>query len=578
MAIPAAYDGLFSHAGSLFWIQSSGAGDQLVKWTARDGVAFAAPQGFAVGNDTHAYGGGSVAVSADGVWGISSRDGRIHRLSPAEATPLTEASADRFGDLVVSGEAVLALCETTSGDRLVEVDTSTGHVRELWKSSSFLASPQPRNGYLAWLSWDADQMPWDSTELWVAQYGSHPGSSLGTPVLVAGGLSESVVEPQWGPDGDLYFVSDRTGWLNLYRWDGDRTSAVAPMAADCAAAPWELGYRSYAFLEDGAVAVRVRQDLQDRLVLIHEDGRSDNVDLPYTAIKPYLCSVNNTIAMIAATPTTAPSVVLVERDGSYSVIAGQEPPQNKSDQPERLSVAGIDFLLHPPADAAGTWKAPIIVRAHPGPTDEISLRRDPQTDFFTRHGFAVADVDYRGSTGHGRKFRRSLYGRWGTYDVADCVTVARHLIAVGLTSATEIFICGSSAGGYTALRAATSSGPFRAAAARSPIIDPRTWEATVPRFQRAHASALADGAIAVSAVDIERPALLVHGLHDPITPAQDTLELAARLDAQGADHELLILNTSSHTLSAPDLTAKVLDAELSFFRRMLGQSESAKRT
>jgi dipeptidyl aminopeptidase/acylaminoacyl peptidase len=577
VAIPTAFDGLTSHADTLFWVQSSEDGDQLVKWTVRDGVAFAAPKGFAVGNEVHAYGGGSVAVSATGVWGVSSLDHRIHRLSPTAATPVTDFASYEFGDLVVAGEAVLAICEGASGDRLVEVDVATGQVRPLLESADFLASPQPASGSLAWLSWESGQMPWDSTQLWVAPY-DKAGGNLGTPALVAGGLSESVTEPRWGPDGHLYFMSDRTGWLNLYRWDGQNTDAVAPTVADCATAPWELGYASYAFLDDGAVVVRVRRDLTDHLMLINADGSSRTFDLPYSAIKPYLCSTGKAVAMIAATPTTAPAVVLVERDGSHSVIAGQEPPSTPTSHPERLSVAGIDFLLHPPADADGTWTAPTIVRAHPGPTDEISVRRDAQTDFFTRHGFAVADVDYRGSTGHGRDFRRSLYGQWGSYDVADCAAVAQFLIDSELTSPSEVFICGSSAGGYTALRAASNHAPFRGAAARSPIVDPQTWGASVPRFQRAHAAALAEGAVSVRSADIECAVLLIHGLHDPITPARDTLGLAADLEARDADHELLILDTSSHTLAAPELTAKVLDAELAFFRRLLDHSESAKRT
>ncbi|MET7279038.1 prolyl oligopeptidase family serine peptidase [Kribbella sp. NPDC005582] len=577
MAIPAAFDGLTAHAGSLFWVQSGEDGDQLVRWTVSDGATRGAPAGFAIGNEVHAYGGGSVAVSDAGVWGVSSQDHRIHRLSAAVASPLTESTSCEFGDLVVAGKAILAVCEVAGGDRLVEVDIDTGHVRSLQETAGFLASPRSGYGRLAWLSWEADQMPWDSAQLWVATYGEGAGD-LGTPVLVAGGISEAVTEPTWGPDGHLYFMSDRTGWLNLYRWDGESVEAVTATEADCAAAPWELGYASYAFLADGAVAIRVRRDLEDHLMLIDADGVSRTIDLPYTAIKPYLCAVGTAVAMIAATPTTAPSVVLVERDGSYSVLAGQEPSSTVGRNPERMSVAGIDFLLHPPAESDGKWTAPTIVRAHPGPTDEVSVRRDAQADYFTRQGFAVADVDYRGSTGHGRDFRRSLYGHWGSYDVADCATVAQYLIDAGFTSAGEVFVCGSSAGGYTALRAAGMAGPFRGAVARSPIVDPQRWEQSVPRFQRAHAAALAEGAIAVRSADIECPVLLVHGLHDPITPAQDTLALAAELEARGADCESVILDTASHTLAAPDLAAKVLDAELAFFRRLLGHSESAKRT
>ncbi|MFK4089238.1 S9 family peptidase [Kribbella sp. NPDC020789] len=577
MAIPAAFDGLTAHAGSLFWVQSSEDGVQLVKWTATEGVTLAAPVGFAIGNEVHAYGGGSVAVSDAGVWGVSSQDHRIHRLSPTAALPVTESASHEFGDLVVVGNAILAICEVAGGDRLVEVDIDTGQVRSLQESTGFLASPRPGNGRLAWLSWEADQMPWDSAHLWVATYVEAAGR-LEAPVLVAGGISEAVTEPVWGPDGHLYFMSDRTGWLNLYRWDGESVEAVAPTDADCAAAPWELGYASYAFLAGGAMAIRVRRDLKDHLMLIDADGVSRIPDLPYTAIKPYLCAVGTAVAMIAATPGTAPSVVLVERDGSYSVIAGQEPSSAVGCNPERMSVVGVDFLLHPPAGSNGKWRAPTIVRAHPGPTDEVSVRRDVQTDYFTRRGFAVADIDYRGSTGHGRDFRRSLYGHWGFHDVADCATVAKYLIDAGFTAAGEVFVCGSSAGGYTALRAASTTGPFSGAAARSPIVDPQTWEESVPRFQRAHATALAENAIAIAAGDVTCPVLLVHGLRDPITPARDTLALAADLEARGADCESVILDTASHTMAAPDLAAKVLEAELAFFRRLLGHSDSAQRT
>ncbi|MGW6276165.1 alpha/beta hydrolase family protein [Kribbella sp. NPDC055071] len=240
--------------------------------------------------------------------------------------------------------------------------------------------------------------------------------------------------------------------------------------------------------------------------------------------------------------------------------------------PEERSIGDLSYLLHPPIDAVGTWSAPVIVRAHPGPTDEVTFRRDPQVDFLTRNGFAVADVNYRGSTGHGREFRRSLYGRWGLDDVADCGTVADELLNLGTAVDGQVFICGASAGGYTALQAVSQPGPFRAAAARSPIVDPHGWANSVPRFQRAHAGALSGGAGAVIAARILRPVLLTHGRHDPISSAHDTAHLAAGLRSRNANHEMLLLETSSHTFASPELATVVLEAELNFFRRMLDSS------
>ena len=567
VAHPATYDGLISYAGSLFWLESSGDRHVLRRWSSAVGASLAAPADFDIGSEIHAYGGGTFAVAAAGLWAVSGQDGRLCRVSPADAVPLTPHTPDASGDLIAFGNDLLLVSEGHDGDQILAVNTSTGLARILQQSSAFLAAPRPSEDRLAWLSWTTDRMPWDSTQLWVARY--RPMGKLSSPVLVAGGPGESVVEPHWGPNDSLYFMSDRTGWLNLYRWDGSIIQPVAPIEADCAAAPWELGYCSYAFLNDGSIVIRVRDGLRDRLMIVDHAGRHQLLDLPYTSIKPYLAALDDKIAVIAATPTTAPAVVVVDRQGSCSTIAGPQAADETVRMPEERSLGKVSFLLHPPLGADDNWSEPLIVRAHPGPTDEVTFRRDPQVDFFTRNGFAVADVDYRGSTGHGREFRRSLYGRWGLDDVADCRAVAEDLLSRGTAIDGQIFICGASAGGYTALQAVSQPGPFRAAAARSPIVDQKRWADCVPRFQRAHAEALAGGAGSVMAERISRPVLLVHGRRDPITSAQDTSDLAASLQSRNADHELLLLDTSSHTLASPELATAVLEAELKFFRRML---------
>lgn len=241
--------------------------------------------------------------------------------------------------------------------------------------------------------------------------------------------------------------------------------------------------------------------------------------------------------------------------------------------PERLdvTVAGrhaVSALLYPPAAAPADWCAPLIVRAHPGPTASINTRLDWHVQFLTHNGFAVVDVDYRGSAGYGRAFRRSLYGRWGTADVEDCSAVARYLLEHGRTRPGQVFIIGTSAGGYTALQAVSQRTPFAGAVARSAIVDPERWRVAAPRWQRPHAAALSGPAGAVRPDAIARPVLLIHGSDDHVAPIADVAALADLVNQRGGNAELLILD-AGHKLSAREVTARALEAEIGFYRSSL---------
>jgi dipeptidyl aminopeptidase/acylaminoacyl peptidase len=419
-------------------------------------------------------------------------------------------------------------------------------------------------------------MPWDACELWVAAY--DPGGLIGDPIKIAGAPDEAAVEPRWGPDGALYFICDRSGWWNLYRWDGMSVRAVAPMAAECAAEPWELGYSSYDFLADGRIVMVIQEGPRHRLVVVEPaTGAVTDLPLPYTSIKPYLAACGSAVALIGSSPTAAPQVALVHLDGAgprVEVLARAEPAALEDvtvSVPVDLRVPtdhGRDVvaLVYPPTGTGPAWRAPVIVRVHPGPTASALLRLDWQAQFFTSRGFAVVDVDYTGSTGYGRAFRQALYGRWGIDDVADCRAVAGHLLNSGHAIGGQVFIRGASAGGYTALHAVTADGPFVAATAVSAIVDPDRWAATVPRFQRAHAARLRGGAGPVRAAELRRPVLLIHGALDSVATAEDVRELADELAHRDAPHELLLLDGVGHYVASSPHAATALEAELAHYR------------
>ncbi|MEU5565471.1 S9 family peptidase [Micromonospora musae] len=569
------YDQLRVADGALYWLETrpeSGGHGNVMRWRPGEGARSISPDGFDVASRAHAYGGGSFVVADGTLWCTS--DAGLYR-SRRGSGQFELIAQGLVGDLTVSEGELLAVRESGQGDEIIAISLADPtQVRMLVASRGFLGAPRPGPSFLAWVEWSERDMPWDACEVWIAPY--LPGGQIGSPRKVAGGIGESAVEPRWGPDKVLYFMTDRSGWWNLYRWNGHTIEAVAPIAAECAAEPWELGYASYDFLADGRIAVVVQEGPRHRLVVVEPDGAVRPVDLPYTSIKPYLAAQGAAVALIGSSPTAAPQVAVVHLadDGPWlEVLVRSEHAELSSAQVStptelRVGVPGdreVVALVYPPTGSAANWCAPVIVRAHPGPTASCLLRLDWQAQFFTSRGFAVVDVDYLGSTGYGRSFRESLYGRWGLDDVNDCVAVADHLLEVGRAEPGQIFIRGASAGGYTALHAVSEDGPFAAATAVSAIVDPDRWTETVPRFQCAHAMRLRGGAGRVHAASVRRPVLLIHGVADEVAVVEDVRELADELVAIGVRHELLLLPNVGHYVASSSLAGAALEAELAHY-------------
>ncbi|WP_431923735.1 S9 family peptidase [Micromonospora wenchangensis] len=577
------YDQLRAGDDGVYWLETRPDAEQgttVTGWRAGDGKRDVSPKNFDVGSGVHAYGGGSFVVAEGTLWCVGGD--RLYRRR-RDDDELELVGHGCFGDLTIGDGELLTVRESEQGDQLVAVPlTGAPRMRTLVSSPAFLGAPRPGPGRLAWTAWSEHDMPWDACEVWTAAYSPH--GEVENPVKLAGGPGESAVEPRWGPDGALYFVSDRSGWWNLYRWDGLTVEAVAPIAGECAAEPWELGYASYGFLDDGRIVAVVQEGPRHRLVVIEPDGTVRPVDLPYTSIKPYLALRGTTVALIGSSPTAAPQVALVD-------VADIDPPQVEVlASPEhaaldgvrvstptelRVRVAGgreVIALVYAPTNSTADWLAPVIVRAHPGPTASCLLRLDWQAQFFTSRGFAVVDVDYLGSTGYGRTFRESLYGRWGLDDVDDCAAVAVHLLSAGRALPGQVFIRGASAGGYTALQAVAQDGPFAAATAVSAIVDPDRWARTVPRFQRAHAMRLRGGAGAVRAAEIQRPVLLIHGTADEVAEADDVQKLAEELTSLGIAPKVLLLPDVGHYVASSRRAGAALEAELAHYRSVLAEA------
>lgn len=563
------FDSLCSFGSSLWWVEAApGEGRSVVRsWPSCQEML----ADFAVGSAVHGYGGGAYTISETGVWSVSADDGQVWRVDTAERCTDSPYS---HADLAWHDGVIMCVRERPECDELVVIEQATSGEAVVWQAD-FLAAPQLSDDRMAWSQWSAAVMPWDSSEVWVADYRTR--GALRDAKRIAGGPAESATQPRWGPDGWLYFLSDRTGWWNLYRFRDGVTEPVASMEVECGPAPWELGYRSYDFLPGGQVAMITQEGPTHRLVVVDRGGNVREIVTPYTFVKPYLAVVGGKVAFIGSSPTLPQQIAVVSTDGSNTVdvIRGVDQAEARgSAEPELITVASdtgeIAVIFHPPSSARGRRPAPLIVRAHPGPTHCWELRFDSEVQFFTSRGYAVADVNYRGSTGYGRSFRKALDGRWGTLDVADCCAAASHLTESGRANPQAVFISGASAGGYTALRAACApSSPFAIAVARSAVVSPRYWTKTAPRFQRPHAAILSHEHADVDAGDVKNPVLLIHGGNDGVAPVGDVVELASELEKRDLLRGCVIFPEAGHYLSDPDVRTEALLTELNAYENLL---------
>lgn len=577
------------------------------------------PEGWNARNRVHEYGGrGWLPVpGADTGSGASLLvthwvDQRVHLVPPGgrpqALTPEPETPhALRYADpahLPGSGE-VLWVRETHDGDKItralvaVPLDGSAAEdpsaVRVVADGSDFLghATVSPDGSRLAWIAWDHPNMPWDGTELRVASLVDGVATGVRS---VLGGSDESVLQPEWGPDGRLYAVSDRSGWWNLYELDVDSGAARAlcPREEEFAFPMWLLGYRSYDVLGDGRLAVLHGSGSYALGVLDPATGELTDVDLPYPAWRPYLHAQGSKVTGLAGSPTEALTVVEVDVDSGRldRVRAAAEGVPDPAYLPDCRSEAlpGPDGrVVHaqvwPPrnADCVGPDgdRPPYVVFVHGGPTSEAPAELDLKIAYFTSRGLGVVDVNYGGSSGYGRAYRNLLRGQWGVVDVADCVAAAQAIVDRGDADPERIAIRGGSAGGWTTLAALTDTDFFAAGASHFGVAELLRFAADTHDFESRYLDTLVGPLPEARDLYVERaplskvdqlscPVLLLQGADDQVVPVSQALMFRDALVRKGIPHAYLEFEGEQHGWRKESTIVASYEAELSFYGQVLG--------
>jgi dipeptidyl aminopeptidase/acylaminoacyl peptidase len=623
---------LCSDGTALYWLESrpTEGGRVVLVRADEDGRRDHSPDGVSIRSRVHEYGGGALCLvprTGPGAFAyVDQSDQRVWLcadplgIAPAPRPLSPQPSAgelQRYGGLTATpdggwvlavrethpagggrpGRAVVALC-TTSTEPLASLLVG-GH--------DFFGAPtvDPQGARLAVVAWDHPDMPWDSSRLLVVALDAARDVSagraltpVGAPVAVGGGPDESVGQPAWHREGTLRSVSDRRGWWQPYvqsgRHDSEERLALTDAEAEFHSPDWVLGQSTLAELADGTVVARMSSSGRDSLVVLDRDRAAQpprELDQPCVTVTA-LCAHGAGVAFLGSTPDAAASVwTWVPGSGARVRRAAPAAPVEPADvsRGEPLVVTGrsgrpVHGTFYPPALRAASGPPgglpPLIVWSHGGPTASSPVGLDVTVQFFTTRGFALACVDYAGSSGYGRAYRDELRGRWGVADAEDCVDVARHFATVGAVDGSKMAIRGSSAGGMTALNALAAGAGFGACASWYGVTDLLGLVATTHDFEAHYTDRLIgvlpgcrslyeERSPAHRAAEMHGAVLLLQGTEDAVVPPAQAERMRDALAAAGVRCELRFFEGEGHGFRRADTLTAALEAELAFYQEEL---------
>ena len=553
----------------------------------------------------HEYGGGAYAVAGDGAVIFSHfPDQRLYRIDGAGGEPeaLTEAEGLRYADGVVDDARGrwIGVCEDHRGDgeavaRVVSASLSgVSEPEVLVEGSDFYASPRlsPCGGWLAWVSWEHPNMPWDATRLWLAPVDE--GGALGEATCVAGGPGVSVQQPRWSPGGVLHYLSDRSGWWTLHRHTEAGEEALHAHERDFGRPPWLFGGRDYDFISEQEVLCSWSEQGVWRLARLDAaSGALTTLELPWSPAGGV--QVRGDRAVLLGYSATA-SKALLELDLSSGEVTVVRSSGAHGLDAEAISVAEpIAFpskggrtahaFFYPPRNAhhegPDDERPPLVVWSHGGPTGATSHGFNISTQYWTSRGFAVVDVNYGGSTGYGRAYRERLNGQWGVVDVEDCEAAARFLAEQGRVDGDRMAIAGGSAGGYTTLCALTFGDTFKAGASHFGVSDLMALARDTHKFESRYIDGLVGPLPEAAALYRERspihhveglscPVIFFQGLEDQVVPPNQAELMVNALRERGLPVAYITYEGEQHGFRKAENIKRTLEAEIDFYARVFG--------
>jgi dipeptidyl aminopeptidase/acylaminoacyl peptidase len=591
--------------GDLYWTEGrpTEGGRQVIVRRSPDGtVTDMAPPPYNMRSRVHEYGGGASAIGPDGTIYFSNfADQNLYAASPGgEPQKVTDHDGWRYADGVVDADRNRLICvredHTGPGEavnNIVAVDLTSGESTVLVEGHDFFAAPRlSPDGRLCWLAWDHPNMPWNGCVLRAASFDGN-GAVIDV-VEVAGGDAESIAAPAWSPDGALCFASDRSGFWNLYRWDGESIQRIHAQDADFAQPAWTFGERPYAFADAQTIVAVYCVTGSWRLATIDiGSGMLRDIDTPYSTFSGIRVH-GGRVYTVAASPTRMAEVVAIDlATGAVEVfkrsldLALDERYLSIPQAIEFPTENGLTAhgFYYPPRNADFEAPAgqlpPLLVVSHGGPTSATTTQLSLAYQYWTSRGLAIFDVNYGGSTGYGRAYWERLLHNWGIVDIDDCCNGALHLAKQGLADPARLAIRGGSAGGYTTLGALAFRDVFAAGASHFGVGDLAALAAETHKFESRYLDSLIGPY--PEAADVyqersplahldrfDRPIIFFQGLDDRVVPPDQAESMVAALTRKGVPVAYIAYEGEGHGFRSAANIKRTADAELYFYGKVFG--------
>ena len=598
-------------AGRSYWLEMRPSEDGryvLVSKTDENAVVDLTPEPYNVRSRVHEYGGGSFTVSKDSIYFSNFIDQRIYKMEMAGENifPISPDNDNtRYADLKIEENLnwLIAVKESHCGGRepknsIVAIDLGESNFEKtLISGADFFSAPviSPDGEKLAWIQWDHPNMPWDSTELWTAKITQN--KELTHIVKIAGNQGESICQPLWSPNNDLYYVSDISGWWNLYQYQNGTHINLTPLEGEIAQPQWGLGSYYYGFRSENLVIYAINTRGEWSLHEINlQSNTSRKIKTPFNEINRSGIKVCGDKLLVGAGSGNTPySIYIGDKNNNFNAIRSSEPmhlgkeyislPEN-IEFPTENGLNSYGFYYSPKnANYIGKkgTKPPMIVLSHGGPTGATSISLDLSIQFWTTRGFAVFDVNYGGSTGYGSEYRKRLNRKWGIVDVQDSVNGSKYLIDKNKADPERLAIRGGSAGGYTTLACLTFTDMFKAGASYYGISDLTSLAEETHKFESRYLDSMI-GSYEENRIEyinrspinhtekLSCPIILFQGLEDKVVLPNQSRKMADALNENGIPFAYIEFEGEQHGFRKSENIKRSIEAELYFYSRVFGFS------